>query len=262
MLLWKPENTDPAPSPRPVRPAPLRIASRHRARARAPRAGLCSAQPRCDLRSRRFSVAPRPRPGLPSVAPEMHAAAGLPRGLADRFCRAPERVSSGPTCRGRGSSPGSPVTWSQPAPAPTPWGQSRGARPAPPPPGASASSVSRGISSTKGMDPCNLPLSFWNVPGGGHSYPLSIIPTVCGALNTVWGNPWPPVCLPLHLALSSSPQGSWGVAGVAQTSAQGHCCRASRALDTSLQWRVPVSGWSSEPQPRVRTTWRARKKQV
>lgn len=195
MLLWKPENTDPAPSPRPVRPAPLRIASRHRARARAPRARLCSAQPRCDLRSRRFSVAPRPRPGLPSVAPEMHAAAGLPRGLADRFCRAPERVSSGPTCRGRGSSPGSPVTWSQPAPAPTPWGQSRGARPAPPPPGASASSVSRGISSTKGMDPCNLPLSFWNVPGGGHSYPLSIIPTVCGALNTVWGNPWPPVCL-------------------------------------------------------------------
>lgn len=133
MLLWKPENTDPAPSPRPVRPAPLRIASRRRARARAPRARLCSAQPRCDLRSRRFSVAPRPRPGLPSVAPEMHAAAGLPRGLADRFCRAPERVSSGPTCRGRGSSPGSPVTWSQPAPAPTPWGQSRGARPAPPP---------------------------------------------------------------------------------------------------------------------------------
>lgn len=135
ILLWKPENTDPAPSPRPVRPAPLRIASRRRARARAPRARLCSAQPRCDLRSRRFSVAPRPRPGLPSVAPEMHAAAGLPRGLADRFCRAPERVSSGPTCRGRGSSPGSPVTWSQPAPAPTPWGQSRGARPAPPPPG-------------------------------------------------------------------------------------------------------------------------------
>lgn len=136
----------------------------------APRAGLCSAQPRCDLLSRRlvwlrdhvldYQVSP-PR-CMPLLA----------------FREAWPAVSAGLLSV---SAPAPPAgdTWSRPAPAPTPWGQSRGARPAPPPPGASASSVSRGISSTKGMDPCNLPLSFWNVPGQGHSQALSIIPSPC-----------------------------------------------------------------------------------
>lgn len=180
----------------------------------------------------------------------MRPAAGLRRGQAGRFRRAPERVSSGPHLSGTGQLP---RLWSHlvtACPAPTPWGQSRTPR------GASAPS------STKRIQPCNLPLSFRNVPCQGHSHPLSIIPTVCGALSTVWGNPWPPACLALCLALPSSPQGSGGQRGVSQMSATGPLsAEPPRALPTSPPWRVPVLGWGSEPRPHVRTAWRARKKQ-